>query len=138
MAYHETFWLAVTATAPVIALATTVSVSESLKLMNVGDEEIRYRVSMLVSPALFLSFMNMLLQLIFLFNALFSIAQGRDLGGVNLAPVVWGEPAGIALLLATAILNVVASARSQIKVDRDTATTKDARAKDKPGPVENK
>ena len=123
MAYHETFWLAVTATAPVIALATTVSFSDILRLID-ADRKANKLPSSKPEPGTWpvlwsslLSIMNMIFQLTFLFYALSSIAKGTDRTG-NLGFIIWGEPIGIALLLVVAIINAVA----RIKVRKTKAT----------------
>ena len=118
MAYHETFWLAVTTTAPVIALATTVSFSDIIRLIDAGHgasklpESKREPGTMYVAWASALNAMNMAAQLLFLLFALMSIAKGADkAGGFDF--IIWGEPVGIALLLVVAMINT--AARVEVK-----------------------
>jgi hypothetical protein len=112
VAYHETFWLAVSATAPVIALATTVSIGDMLRLIEPSRMEEKSsspKVQRGTWPIFWSSgigFMNMIIQLAFLFAALYSIAKGSDISK-SLTLIVWIEPIGIALLVVIAILNAV-------------------------------
>lgn len=123
MAYHETFWLAVTATAPVIALAATVSFSDILRLVDAGRDTNKSPSSkrepgtLHVFWASALNIANMVAQLIFLLFALMSIAKGAD-KATSFAFIIWGEPIGIALLLVVAVINTAA----RIEVKRDTGT----------------
>ncbi len=116
MAYHETFWLAVSATAPVIALATTVSIGDMLRLIEPSRMEEKSSSSK-AQPGTWpifwsfgIGFTNMIIQLAFLFAALYSIAKGADISK-GLTLIVWIEPIGIALLVVIAILNAVARIR---------------------------
>ncbi len=123
MAYHETFWLAVATTAPVIALAATVSMSDILKLAG-PDREVNKPSSPELPPgrqevlwAMVLCTANLLTQLVILWNALDSIASGTD-RAAGISVIVWAEPVGIALLLAVAWINI--SAREKIRKIKPT------------------
>jgi hypothetical protein len=130
MAYHETFWVAVTATAPVIALAATVSFSDILRLIDVGrganksPGSKREPGTMYVAWASLLCTANMAAQLVFLLIALMSIAKGSDKGrGFDF--IVWGEPVGIALLLVVAAINTAARIEIKKAEKAGNATTED-------------
>jgi hypothetical protein len=130
MAYHETFWLAISATAPVIALAVTVSLSDTLRLIDGNSRPDKSSPAKaepgtwVVYWASALSCTNLASQLVFLFYALKSISSSKDLGG-GLAQIIWAEPIGIALLLVVAILNAAARLRiskAQVGAENTTAT----------------
>lgn len=113
VAYHATFWLAVSATAPVIALAATVSMNDVLKLLDTNNEAHDPPSSELppgrqpVLWSMLLCTANLLIQLVILWTALDSIANGID-KAEGTEVVVWFEPAGIVLLLAVAWINAYA------------------------------
>lgn len=121
MAYHETFWLAVSATAPVIALAATVSMSDVLKLTEVDYQGSKASSSELPAGrqaalwSMVLCTMNLILQLVILWTALDSIANDTD-EARGISVIIWIEPIGIALLLAVSLINI--SAREGIRKKR--------------------
>lgn len=130
MAYHETFWLAVSAVAPVIALGVTVSLTDTLRLIDGNSRQDKSSPpkaepgTWAVFWASALSCVNLVSQLVFLFYALKSISNSKDVTN-GLVQITWGEPIGIALLLAVAILNAAArlkTRKAQADAESTTAT----------------
>ena len=109
MAYHEAFWVAAAAAAPVIALANQVTLSDSLatrrffsialsdnKLQGKVQSEARRGLRGL-NAAFWLGYLNLGLQGVVLGLALFSLGDGHDYW-------LWQSAAGIVTLGLFAIL----------------------------------
>jgi hypothetical protein len=86
VAYHESFWLAVAAATPVIALANTVSINDVVRLwLNVKVSRRSAISRERYISVIFFSTFNLILQSIFLFVTLFSLADEKDIGSRVLA-----------------------------------------------------
>lgn len=107
MSYHETFWIAISASAPVIALASTVSAGDTLKLTESSGETRkgqREPGTWPVTLSAFITMGNMIFQVITLFIALLSIYNGKDETRSFFAAIL-SQPLGIALLVIVTFLN---------------------------------
>jgi len=137
MTYHESLWVAAAAAAPVIALASIVSVTEarSRQAALVRDTTRAREATrpgkpdpvVAAQPTLKLigaldsvSFINIILQFFVLSAALWSLADNRDYAPLRLA--VWGEPFGLFLLFIGAYLSANLHAR-----DSEPSGTKSSR-----------
>jgi hypothetical protein len=117
MSYHETLWLAISASAPVIALASIVSVGDSYKLDEISEQSQAGgretgRLPVAINAG------NMTLQVATLLDALLSIYNGRD-STHSFVFAVLSQPFGITLLLISTLVN--GSARSKAKKLRSDA-----------------
>ena len=110
MAYHEAFWLATAAAAPVIALANTVTLGDGIRLLNV-DRSVRKRMGRFTWAyfclfPLGLSAINYAAQTYVLVEALHSLAAGRDKASMTSATAL--VTYGLAYVALTAMLNGIA------------------------------
>jgi hypothetical protein len=79
MAYHESFWVAIAAATPVIALTNTVAASDVTSLwLSAKATERSITSQFFFYAAVLLSGFNLLIQAILLFQALESLATGKD------------------------------------------------------------
>ena len=88
MAYHEAFWVAVAAAAPVIALANTVSITDVVNLWTrfkiprtkMSLQSISGLQSIYIT-VVFISSVNLVVQANAMYTALRSLFAEHDLGG---------------------------------------------------------
>lgn len=108
---HLDFWVAASAAAPVIALANQVTVGGlvgwtwSPARRDVAEGVlVPFPMRELVSWAVGIGLVNLLLQMFALVVALFSLLFGRDVFWISALMVAVAEPAGLVMILASAVL----------------------------------
>jgi hypothetical protein len=125
MSYHETLWLAISASAPVIALASIVSIGDSYKLDEMSQRSGQVGREIGVWPV-FINAANMALQIGALLGALLSLYNGRD-SGHGLIFVVLTQPLGIALLSIATLMN----GAERLKAKKLRSNTENPKREDK-------
>lgn len=104
--YNETFWVAIAAAAPVIALASTVQITDIQKLFIFSKQEAeRFPWRRYISLPALLSTGNIILQILGMYFALTSLARHSNI--LNLSPVITLEIVGMAVVAAVAFIAVL-------------------------------
>jgi hypothetical protein len=104
--YNEAFWITIAAAAPVIALASTVLITDTKSLYDLTDEEQRYfSVLRYITLPVFLSSANVVSQTITLYAALISIAHHSNF--TNFSRAILLEVAGMQMIFLITIINVL-------------------------------
>jgi hypothetical protein len=91
MVYHENFWVAVAAAAPVIALANTVSIADAGKIWY-GSKSSSRSTKILFNVIVYVSIVNYAAQAAALTAALNSLNAGRVMGRPEpvIAEIIYG------------------------------------------------
>lgn len=111
MAYHEGFWIAVAAAAPVVALAAIVAFADIAGISGGrrGPPDTDSRIISIGRGVLWSGYaaglVNVLLQAVMLLLALLSLAAGHDQAPLIIAEIM--APLGILLLLIAGMLAVL-------------------------------
>ena len=108
MAYHEAFWVAAAAAAPIIALANQITLSDRVLLAQAFELFRRIPGSILPRGAaawatLLIGYVNMGFQAGILSSALYSLANEHDFRGFSTDAVTLAEAFGILALILTAV-----------------------------------
>jgi hypothetical protein len=104
--YNETFWIAIAAAAPVIALASTVQITDIQKLFVFTKEEVKFFPwQRYIGVPVTLSTGNILLQIICMYAALTSLARHSNF--LNLSQVIILEVVGMAVVAVVAFVAVL-------------------------------
>jgi hypothetical protein len=105
VAYNEAFWITIAAAAPVIALASTVLITDTQKLFDLTDQEQKhFSVLRYITLPVFLSSANVITQTGALYSALISIAHHSNF--TNITRIIYLEVAGMILIFLITIINV--------------------------------
>jgi hypothetical protein len=120
MAYHESFWVAVAAAAPVIALSATVLITENAKLGVRAITEFGYSFWEHTQKAglitVWIGILNILFQGFALWFALQSLANGKDSGPTYFAIVA--VVSGLVLIVTATRRNIrFLTNMTQYKID---------------------
>jgi hypothetical protein len=104
--YNETFWVAIAAAAPVIALASTVQITDIQKLFVFSKQEAeRFPWRRYISLPALLSTGNIILQILGMYSALTSLARRSNI--LNLSLIIILEIVGMAIVVAVAFIAVL-------------------------------
>ena len=130
MAFHETFWVAAAAAAPIIALANQVTLTESrgmtgtfIRAQRANPSGTAHTTAITghrsVLAALSIGYLNLIAQVFVLYVALGSLYSGEDSNGTG-SPraVIFLEICGLAAVgLAAVFSGVVRSARTMLDTE---------------------
>jgi hypothetical protein len=139
VSFHESFWVAVAAAAPIIALANQVTVTDSLGMQRTFESVLARNPSDIIRKvakqgikatrnAYWVAYTNLFAQATMLIFALSSLQFGNDL--FSLPASVSVEAIGLALILATSIFSGTVRA-SRAALERDQAELEKVESRDR-------
>ena len=104
--YNETFWVAIAAAAPVIALASTVQISDIQRLFVFTKQEVKlFPWQRYIGLPVTLCTGNIIVQILGMYSALTSLARHSNF--LNLSQAIILEIVGMAIVAAVAFVAVL-------------------------------